>query len=391
MVESANGMQRDDAAGVFAVKIAVLLDEDRADDALATLHDDANEGLVLDACLELFSVIGERMNKDDLVAERPDVWEYMQSMLEYLTKMCKPKEVLIALLELLEHVSGDAMFHLVLLMLKIAFLRLPNRRGAEFVWALHAIVEYLRKLPQPPSHQLDDDELVVLENCTVSRRLEQCVMTALVFCDPFVSEARRCCRADEKARRSRSLQLACFLLKLLERPIADFEVGDSTKIGYTAPFSQCANRTMDLLIDLFPDVLQLHQIINSGSAFSLLVRFSLAIDYSGDLKIDCRLSEGSTMTATVMSVGVLEFFMQLGGRGRCRQPNVYSDEFVFDTCLPACVALCQESCERNSAAVARKGVALFESLLQRVHPGIWSRDRLTIPTYQVSAENFLVC
>jgi len=99
-----------DDPGVFATIFDDFLCKNQSDEALNLILEPENENLVLLSCFDLISCIGSRMCNGDLFKRDAETWCTLQNILDYVLKICKPKESLIALLQLLSQIRSDEFF-----------------------------------------------------------------------------------------------------------------------------------------------------------------------------------------------------------------------------------------------------------------------------------------
>lgn len=352
----------EDKVSVFVVDLVTLIESGKSDDALSAVLDDSNEPIVRWACMDIFAALGAKMYDGTLRLTDPNAWDHCESILEYLTKFCKPKEALLSLLEFAERLEADPGFFTVVPLLKIAFIRAPSKRGRNIVWGLNVLYKYVQSLRLPEYQSLEENEAAALENSKEHSRLELCVFMCLDFCEPFISEAKSCALVSDKHRVSQAQQIASFLLKLVERPVAFFEV--LREKNQTQSY-ECADRLVCQIFDLCPNP------------------FPKICDWqsSGCLTLNCdsvEPSSGRNSTVSKSSIGALAYFSLCQSICRNRLPCVYRPGYLFELLAPGCIALLAQS---HKDPILKKGVMLANFLLKMCkEEKLWKRERLSQKT-----------
>lgn len=94
----------------FIAHFEELISKKQTDDALTEILDPNNEEIIRLACLDLLIPVGNQLVDGRLFLRDIEAWCTYQSILDYIVKISKPKEILIGLLELLEQTRSDEFF-----------------------------------------------------------------------------------------------------------------------------------------------------------------------------------------------------------------------------------------------------------------------------------------
>lgn len=105
------------------------------------------------------------------------------------------------------------------------------------------------RLPLETNREVEEWEVSSLDLCPRFSRVERCVSAALDFCDTFVSEALFCTVRTPSAvqfRAQRCRHLAAFFRKLINKPLAVFEI--APKLKYETDYVLVWKRTVEALV-----------------------------------------------------------------------------------------------------------------------------------------------
>lgn len=323
---------------VFLVNFTECVEQNHSvDEALNLILEPGNEKFVLDSCFELVSCLGNRMGNGELFKRDVEAWCTLQNILDYIVKVCKPREILVALLQLLSQIGSDEFFDLLIKPLKVTFLRLPNKRTDSLLYTFDKLYDYVTSIePDEMDQSLYQryietaEDKLLFENFHASQeggptsrsRVDSCVESLLNFLEPFVSEAQHCKRIESPERRRSYVQaLAGALLKLLARPVAHFDVG---KIARRARSERVTivKRLIALLFDLTPNAYW--KIYENWKNESEKEVESSAIDATQNLPT----------SASPISICVLSTFVFYYRIGLERLPLVYATPYVVQCLMP---------------------------------------------------------
>ncbi|XP_068504791.1 glomulin, FKBP associated protein a isoform X2 [Syngnathus scovelli] len=177
------------------------------------------------------------------------------AIFNHLIETCRPKELLIGLLEQLEQEEPVAIaesFHLLLKPLQKVLLRLGNRKASSLGMALSFALDQVAKLPVPQTKEQEEDNIFPLCRCC-------CDLTA--FVKPFVQEAKQeFCNGDGKPSESSKkltgfdrvdqeelrTELVKFCMSTLSRPLLEVQLNDSDVLA-SSPLRDFATEILNNL------------------------------------------------------------------------------------------------------------------------------------------------
>ncbi|KAJ0012167.1 hypothetical protein NQD34_013142 [Periophthalmus magnuspinnatus] len=164
---------------LFTVAGRTCIEEGNSLQLLSIVLDEKNQEIV--QCMgwnllpPLVQVLLKKENKD---------LPHCLAVFNHLIEVCRPKELLIGLLEQLEHDDPDTTaesLHLLLTPLQKVLLNLGVRKASSLGMALSSVLEQLCKLPVPETTEQEQDDVF---------SLGQCCSELSAFIQPFVEEAQ---------------------------------------------------------------------------------------------------------------------------------------------------------------------------------------------------------
>ncbi|XP_042272140.1 glomulin-like [Thunnus maccoyii] len=164
-------------------------------------------------CVLLAPLVNEVVKKDKSL-------DHCQAAITYLTRTCKPDELLHSLLELIEDIDPDAISETIIALvphLLTVLLRLDERKAASVGLALSALQKQLSRLPVPYTQQQEEaDEYGLCRCCTA----------LAVLTKPFIEEVKRKDGNSVTSTEDEELktELLEFCLRSLREPLLEAEL-----------------------------------------------------------------------------------------------------------------------------------------------------------------------
>ncbi|XP_061151268.1 glomulin, FKBP associated protein a isoform X1 [Syngnathus typhle] len=176
------------------------------------------------------------------------------AIFNHLIETCRPKELLIGLLEQLEQEEPVAIaesLHLLLKPLQKVLLRLGNRKASSLGMALSSVLDQVAKLPVPQSKEQEDNTFPLC----------RCCYDLTAFVKPFVQEAKReFCNGDAKPSESSKkltafdradqeelrTELVKFCMSSLSRPLLEVQLKDPEALA-SSPLRDFATEILNNL------------------------------------------------------------------------------------------------------------------------------------------------
>lgn len=356
----------------FLTSLSDLLDVD-IDEAMNRLLDDTREHLVRECSMQLIEMIGVRIMSTKSIDN--DIERY-SNIISYLVDMCSTKESMLALIDLLQRmndVDSSTTRHLFCIIASLIRKPLLSRyvcvctrftsnfsRDEYLVDVLTLMIDYCQRRI-PPSYDLENDECIAAENCSIANNSQQAVDSLLQLMTTFVDECVQCTHMDTNRRRQRSRMLTLCLLRIMQRPIIYWHVPDSTM---SSDYRRCASHAVHLIAQLSPNRMQLYD--NKGMSYTVS-----NVIYITDIM--------SSLSDSACCLGVLEYFCRIQ---QCDEHSVvvYSHRHQLDVCLSSCVALL--TFDTSHTAVCIKATSLLIALLHPIANETIDRHVLAHQTYQ---------
>uniref|UniRef100_A0A3B5LP24 Glomulin, FKBP associated protein a n=1 Tax=Xiphophorus couchianus TaxID=32473 RepID=A0A3B5LP24_9TELE len=216
---------------VFTVAGRSCIEEGHSPQVLSIVLDEKNQSVVRSMGWNLLPpLVQVLLRKDDKHLPQ------CLAIFNHLLETCGPKELLIGLLELLEHDDADRIaesFHLLLNPLQKVLLRLGGRKASSLGMTLSSVLDQLAKLPVPDTKEQEEDDVFSLGRC--------CADLAR-FVGPFAQEAR----LNQSTKDELRTELLKFCMKTLSHPLLDVQIWDPDTLPLS-PLRTFAAEILDIL------------------------------------------------------------------------------------------------------------------------------------------------
>uniref|UniRef100_A0A3B3DNA0 Glomulin, FKBP associated protein a n=1 Tax=Oryzias melastigma TaxID=30732 RepID=A0A3B3DNA0_ORYME len=270
----------------------------------------------------------------------------------HLLESCRPKELLIGLLEQLEHSDPHTTaesLHLLLKPLQKVLLRLGSRKASSLGMTLSSVLDQLAKLPLPLTKEEDSDEFSL------------CCVELIDFVRPFFQEARqslssetgRSCGLEDELR----AELLKFCMKTLSHLLLEVQLRDPDELT-VSPLRTFATEILDGLTAVGE---HLHSLV-----FQPVLKRK---QVPGFLEEEVRYPK-----ASLAGVAHLVFVHHLAADSF---PSVFSPVFCL-RCNMEHIFLLLSSAEDPKL---QKGLELYEKSLVRLEDSCLPADLLQIKTF----------
>ncbi|XP_019733402.1 glomulin, FKBP associated protein a [Hippocampus comes] len=354
---------------VFMIAGRSCIEEGHSAQMLSIVLDDTNQELV--RCMGwnlLPPLVQVLLKKDD--KNLP----HCLAIFNHLLETCRPKELLIGLLEQLEQEEPVAIaesLHLLLKPLQRVLLRLGSRKASSLGMALSSALEQVAKLPVPHTKEQEEDDIFLLGRCCSD-------LTA--FVKPFVQEAEReLCKGDSKAsassKKSAKLdgvsldqeelrtELLKFCMSTLCRPLLEVQLNDPDALALSP------------LRDLATDILNNLNAIGESTTSLVYQPLSKRKEAAGFLEEEVRYPKES-----LASLAHLVFVHHLAAD---TFPCVFNPVF----CLRCNMDHVSLLLSRSADLKIQKGLELYEKCLVRVEDNSLPSELLQMKTFLTVPQN----
>nr|XP_020471707.1 glomulin [Monopterus albus]XP_020471708.1 glomulin [Monopterus albus]XP_020471709.1 glomulin [Monopterus albus]XP_020471710.1 glomulin [Monopterus albus] len=346
---------------VFSIAGRSCIEEGNSVQVLSIVLDEKNQDIV--RCMGwnlLPPLIQILLKKED--KNRP----HCLAIFNHLLETCRPKELLIGLLEQLEQDDPDTIaesLHLLLNPLQKVLLCLGSRKASSLGMTLSSVLDQVAKLPLPHTKEQEEDDVFSLCRCCTD---------LLVCVRPFVQEARqnllnnrelsentdgRTGGQDREKEDELRTELLKFCMKTLRHPLLEVQLQDPD----TLPLSPLRNFATEIL----------HTLSAIGEPLPRLVYQPLLKkkQVSGFLEEEVRYPKES-----LASLAHLVFVHHLAAD---TFPNVFSPVFCLRCNMEhICLLL-----SRTEQSKIQKALELYEKSLMRVEDGSLPADLMEIKTF----------
>ncbi|XP_028988011.1 glomulin, FKBP associated protein a [Betta splendens] len=291
------------------------------------------------------------------------------AIFNHLLETCRPKELLIGLLEQLEQDDPDTIaesLHLLLNPLQKVLLCLGNRKASSLGMTLSSVLDQVAKLPLPHTKEQEEDDIFMLCRCCTN---------LVMFVRPFVEEVRQNLARTEQSSDCKTTEgqdsdelqpeLLKFCMKTLRHPLLEVQLKDPD----TLPESPLRNFATEILNVLSA----IREPLPSLVYQPLLKRKQVP----GFLEEEVRYPKES-----LASLAHLVFVHHLAADSF---PSVFSPVFCLRCNMEhICLLL-----SRTEETRIQKGLELYEKSLVRVEDGVLPADLLEIKTFLTVPQNLV--
>lgn len=295
------------------------------------------------------------------------------AIFNHLIQTCRPKELLIGLLEQLEQDDPDTIaesLHLLLSPLQKVLLCLGSRKPSSLGMTLSSVLDQVAKLPLPRTKEQEEDDVFSLCRCCTD---------LIDFVRPFVDEARQnllttkthskaidttTAGQDEMEDELRT-ELLKFCMKTLSHPLLEVQIWDPDTLP-VSPLRMFATEILETLRAIGESL--------PGLVYQPLLRRKQA---PGFLEEEVRYPKES-----LASLAHLVFVHHLAAD---TFPSVFSPVFSLRCTMEHILLLLS----RTEDCRIQKGLELYEKSLVRVEDGSLPADLLEIKTFLTVPQNLV--
>uniref|UniRef100_A0A8D3A1K3 Glomulin, FKBP associated protein a n=1 Tax=Scophthalmus maximus TaxID=52904 RepID=A0A8D3A1K3_SCOMX len=354
---------------VFTIAGRTCIEEGNSVQVLSIVLDEQNQDIVRSMGWNLLPpLIQVLLKKEDKNLPQ------CLAIFNHLLETCRPKELLIGLLEQLEQDDPDPIaesLHLLLNPLQKVLLRLGSRKASSLGMTLSSVLDQVAKLPLPHTKEQEEDDVFSLcRSCTE--------LTA--FVRPFVHEVRlNLFNSEEQSGSTNKMvigpdtnkenelrtELLKFCMQTLTRPLLEAQLKDPD----TLPVSPLRNFATEILNTLSAIGQSLSSLV-----FQPLLKRKQA---PGFLEEEVRYPKES-----LANLAHLVFVHHLAAD---TFPSVFSPVFCLRCNMEhICLLL-----SRTEEIRIQKGLELYEKSLVRVVDGSLPADLLQIKTFLTVPQNLV--
>ncbi|XP_041848567.1 glomulin, FKBP associated protein a [Melanotaenia boesemani] len=346
---------------IFTVAGRTCIEEGNSTQVLSIVLDEKNQDLV--RCMGwnlLPPLIQVLLKKEDKNLPQ------CLAIFNHLLETCRPKELLIGLLDQLEHDDPDDVaerLHLLLKPLQKVLLCLGSRKASSLGMTLSSVLDQVAKLPIPQTKEQEEDDVFSLcRSCT----------DLIDFVKPFVKEAEQSLQSGEAAggpnggkEDELQTELLKFCMKTLSHPLLEVQLRDPEALPLS-PLRTFATEILDILGSIGESL--------SGLMFQPVMKRKQAL---GFLEEEVRYPKYS-----LASLAHLVFVHHLAAD---TFPSVFSPVF----CLRCNMEHISLLLSRAEDYKVQKGLELYEKSLVRVEDGSLPAALLEIKTFLTVPQNLV--
>uniref|UniRef100_UPI0037E82F42 glomulin, FKBP associated protein a n=1 Tax=Semicossyphus pulcher TaxID=241346 RepID=UPI0037E82F42 len=351
---------------VFTVTGRTCIEEGHSAQVLSIVLDEKNQDIVRSMGWNLLPpLIQVLLKKEDKSLPQ------CLAIFNHLLQTCRPKELLIGLLEQLEQDDPDTIaesLHLLLNPLQKLLLCLGSRKASSLGMTLSSVLDQVAKLPLPHTKEQEEDDVFSLCRCCTD---------LTDFVRPFVHEARlntlNCSESKNKMSGDAGggkedelrTELLKFCMKTLSHPLLEVQLKDPDTLA-VSPLRNFATEILNTLSAIGESL--------PGLVYQPLLKRK---QVPGFLEEEVRYPKES-----LASLSHLVFVHHLTAD---TFPSVFSPVFSLRSNMEhICLLL-----SRTEEFRIQKGLELYEKSLVRVEDGSLPADLLEIKTFLTVPQNLV--
>lgn len=360
----------------FLSQLKLLLDKHKIKESFELFKNEQIRHLIAVDCdllWEIITLVGARLK--GLNEFRFKTFQTCQDILMELSKLCKPKEVLLALLAELENQSSDSEgsicdnhFKAFLMPLEYVLTCLPTKRNETLKWVLNTLNMHISKIELPEELQLEGKERLLIDQQNEVKRINRLLPPYTKFLETFVNEVDVTKITDTqpatKSSSNPSVQrtiLLKTLLYLLYHPLINLDLTNETQ----SESRICALEIVQLIAKVNPNF------------YSLSERTDLINEPSKSDDNELFLNQ----TSFELSLGNLSYLVYCEStEPNIMMPSVYTHAYILGSNLKSIDALLQQT----ASLICEKGLCLANLLSQKVGDGQLGYESLEqLKCYQI--------
>ncbi|XP_037948778.1 glomulin [Teleopsis dalmanni] len=257
-----------------------------------------------------------------------------EEILKILVTYATVDELILELLDVIEEQSSDNVFTTALRALQIALLRLGEKKPRVLQWSYNSVLVHLNKLPLPTylSTGYDKEECALLEQNAQIEKLLMSYVTIGLFYDELVRDATTTLQLTKTGFRdcgiNRRNVMCCFLLKLLDKPLAllDLSADENKTNTYTMQVAtSLTNAITACIVDpfYFFRFLEIREVLKSND-------------------VNCENIFIMEETLPSVALGIYYYMLLVRKVGTEHVPKVYTPLYVFKSLLILATILAYE-------------------------------------------------
>ncbi|XP_074506867.1 glomulin, FKBP associated protein a [Sebastes fasciatus] len=352
---------------VFTISGRTCIEEGNSAQVLSIVLDEKNQDIVRCMGWNLLPPLIQVLLKKE-----NEKFSQCLAIFNHLLQTCRPKELLIGLLEQLEQDDPDTIaesLHLLLNPLQKVLLCLGVRKASSLGMTLSSVLDQVAKLPLPYTKEQEEDDVFSLCRCCAD---------LMDFVKPFVHEARQNILNSEAQNENKMAgdqgrvkedelrtELLKFCMKTLSHPLLEVQLKDPDTLA-VSPLRTFATEILNTLGAVGESVPSL--------VFQPLLKRK---QVPGFLEEEVRYPKES-----LASLAHLVFVHHLAAD---TFPSVFSPVFSLRCNMEhICLLL-----SRTEESRIQKGLELYEKSLVRVEDGGLSADLLEIKSFLTVPQNLV--
>ncbi|XP_033099012.1 glomulin-like [Anneissia japonica] len=372
-----NGRLDDDLCSLFLLAAKRCLEQQQSTALLDAVT--KHEVLVEYTGWDLLPIVSPYLASDKVEERDEETHNNCVDIIQLIAKVGKPKEIVLGLLEQVDHFLDNMVYLDFINPLQIALCRLETGLELSLGLALSTVYAHVQTLKLPSYESLDEEELLLTTQDPDYRRLEETVTVLIDFVSPFVFKVVQAQKQDKDKLNNKTLiikkDVELFLLKLLSYPLVFLSLVDTADENDTenkpvnnSTFCTCTQQIMNYFEEMstsFPNMIFYATTHKPRRQEPATTEDRDASDEDGCTQLP---PHGLACFAyLVLSVRL----------GEDHFPSIYSGQHVFQACVPYVVTLL----ERPQAYAVQKGLDLLSSTVGDI-------DHLSLPSMWLGKKGF---
>lgn len=354
----------------FLSGLSDYLNAEQTMDAISLAHDDKYKCCITENSGQIISVVSKYLSQE-AESNTPDTFQCVEVILDRISEIANPENILLELLEEAEMTNDDVKFIALIKVLQHVLSKLVKKRGYSLMWCLDTIINHVSQFPEPKNYILENEERKLLDTDPSVQRIELFYSLLEPFIRQFVEEVSlsstllKISPLPEEAIYKQRKFLIRFIINMLGKPFCNLDFKWNGKAKSSARLS--AEFLVQCILKIENDILSFLRCAEI-SEYKLKSKSKRRMPYLSEenfhdeVNLDLSDKDEDWPFLNIAVLYYLVFSEQL-----CIEymPFVYNTYYIFFCCLHLSTLLMLET----EYTILHKGLLFADAALSRIIAG----------------------